>query len=374
MTRLPHIATDDGRRGGAVRLNPRDRILERIAAQRIHADRLIGPRASVLVAVSGGPDSVALLHFLVREREQTGRPERIGVGHVNHGLRGRESDEDAGLVRQLCEGWDIPHFEARLPQGALPKRPGAIAPEAEARRLRYEALRDLAAGAGADAIAVAHTADDQAETVLFRLARGAGLRGLGGIRSRAKVHGVKLIRPLLDVTREQVLDYLARHRIPCREDASNSSLHATRNYLRHEVIPRLQGRVNPAVREALLRQSALFRDADEYLEAEARRVLPEVLMSARPGEIVLDGRRLAGYPKLLRSYIFRSVLHDLDGVRRELSTSHVDVLHSLATQSRGRVAELPMGIQARRERGRIVVTGRKGEPAGEIADPRMHQS
>lgn len=373
MTRLPHIATGDGRQSRVVRLNPRDRTLERIAAQRIHADRLIGADACVLVAVSGGPDSVALLHFLVHERE-TGGLARIGVGHVNHGLRGRESDEDARLVKRLCESWGVPHFETRLPQGALPERPGAIAPEAEARRLRYGALRDLAVEAGADAIAVAHTADDQAETVLFRFARGAGLRGLGGINSRAKVHGAKLIRPLLDVTREQVLDYLGRHGIPYREDASNASLHATRNYLRHEVIPRLQGRVNSAVREALLRQSALFRDADEYLEAEARRVLPEVLMSARPGEIVLDARRLAAYPKLLRSYMFRSVLHDLDGVRRDLSANHVDVLHSLATQSRGRVAELPMGIHARRERGRIVVTGRKGEPAGEIADPRVHQS
>jgi tRNA(Ile)-lysidine synthase len=374
MTRLPHIATGDPGRDGAVRLNPRDRTLERIAAHRIHADRLIGPGACVLVAVSGGPDSVALLHFLAHEREQTGGPASIAVGHVNHGLRGRESDEDAGFVGRLCESWGVPHFETRLPEGALPQRPDAIAPEAEARRLRYVALHELAARAGADAVAVAHTADDQAETVLFRLARGAGLRGLGGIRSRAKVHGMKLIRPLLDVTREQVLDYLARHGIPYREDASNASLNATRNYLRHEVIPRLQGRVNSAVREALLRQSALFRDADEYLEAEARRVLPLVLMKVRPGEIVLDARQLAAYPKLLRSYIFRSVLHDLDGVRRDLSARHVDVLHSLATQSRGRVAELPMGIHARREQGRIVVTGRKGEPAGEIADPSLHQS
>src|SRR5258705_1926717 len=190
MTRVPHIATGDGHRGRA-RLNPRDRTLERIAAQRIHADRLIGPDACVLVAVSGGPDSVALLHFLVHEREQTGRPAGIAVGHVNHGLRGRESDEDARLVRQLCESWSAPHFETRLPEGALQRGRDAIAPEAEARRLRYEALRDLAARAGAEAIAVAHTADDQAETVLFRLARGAGLRGLGGIHSRAKVHGAK---------------------------------------------------------------------------------------------------------------------------------------------------------------------------------------
>jgi tRNA(Ile)-lysidine synthase len=370
MTRTPQIATNGRDPSRPARLNPRDRTLERIAAHRIQADLLIPADVAVLVAVSGGPDSVALLHFLA-QRDLAGHT-RLAVGHVNHGLRDAESDGDAAFVKRLAEAWDVPHFEARLPKGSLLKKRDAVAPEAEARHLRYAALRDLAAQAKAGVIAVAHTADDQAETVLFRLVRGAGLRGLGGIRSKAKVQGSRLIRPLLDVTREQVLEYLARHGVPYREDASNGSLEATRNYLRLEVIPRLQGRVNPALREALLRQSALFRDADEYMEAEARRVLPETVMSARSGEIVLDARRLAAYPKLLRSYIFRCVLHDLDGVRRELSATHVEVLHSLATQSRGRAADFPMGIHARRERGRIVVTGPKGEPGGEKADPSMH--
>jgi hypothetical protein len=140
--------------------------------------------------------------------------------------------------------------------------------------------------------------------------------------------------------------------------------------LRHEVLPRLEGRVNRNVREALLRQSALFREADEYLEAEARRVLQEAAMEAEPGKIVLDARRLAEYPKLLRSYIFRCALHDLDGVVREFSAAHVDVLHSLATQSSGRAADLPMGIRAKRERGRIIlaVPGRNREPAERNAD------
>jgi len=372
MTRVPQIATNERDRSRPARLNPRDRTLERIATHRIQADRLIPAGASVLVAVSGGPDSVALLHVLV-QRDFAWRPARVAVGHVNHGLRGAESDEDAAFVKRLAETWGVRCFETRLPQGSLSQKRDAVAPEADARHLRYEALRDLAAQAKADAIAVAHTADDQAETVLFRLVRGAGLRGLGGIRSRAKVQGSRLIRPLLDVTREQVHEYLARHGVPYREDSSNASLEATRNYLRHEVIPRLQGRVNPAVREALLRQSALFRDADEYMETEARRMLPLVVMSARPGEMVLDARPLAEYPKLLRSYIFRCVLHDLDGIRRELSATHVDVLHSLATQSRGRAADFPMGIHVRRERGRIVVTAQKGEPADENADPKMHQ-
>jgi tRNA(Ile)-lysidine synthase len=367
-------------------LNPRDATLERIAARLIEADRLVPAGARVLVAVSGGPDSVALLHFLAAERARSGQPEGLAVGHVNHGLRGAASDEDAAVVRGLAERLGLPHFEARLPEGALREAgtqatggapagsPGALAPEAEARRLRYAALRELAHDAGARLVAVAHTADDQAETVLFRMARGAGLRGLAGMASRARVEGAHLIRPLLDVTREQVLAYLARHGVTYREDESNASLGAARNFLRHEVLPRLRDRVNPAVREALLRESALFREADAYLEAEARRLLPEVLVSVEEGKIALDAPRLCGYPKLLRSYIFRCALHDLDGVFRELSSAHVDVLHSLATQSSGRAADFPMGIHARRERQRIILTCRNREPASGNVDPTKEAS
>jgi tRNA(Ile)-lysidine synthase len=209
---------------------------------------------------------------------------------------------------------------------------------------------------------------------LFRMARGAGFRGLAGMASRARVHGARVIRPLLDVTRTQVLDYLAKHGLEYRDDASNRSLGATRNYLRHEVMPRLRDRVNPRVREALLREAALFREADAYLEGEARRLLPEVLRSSERGKIVLDAVALCAYPKLLRSYIFRWALHDLDGVAREISAAHLDVLHSLATQSSGRSADFPMGIRAKRERGRIILWSRNREPAGHNLHPTVETS
>jgi len=379
MTIPPTSGIRSARRKSTPRLNPRDATLERIAARGIEAERLLSAHSAVLVAVSGGPDSVALLHFLAAERSRSGRPEALAVGHVNHGLRGAASDEDAAFVKRLAESLGMPHFEATLPEGSLratgaasprPPRPDALAPEAQARRLRYGALRELASSAGARVVAVAHTADDQAETVLFRMARGAGLRGLSGMAPRARVEGVWLIRPFLDVTREQVLAYLGRQGDIYREDASNASLGAARNFLRHEVLPRLRDRVNPAVREALLRESDLFREADAYLEGEARRLLREVVVGAEPGKIVLDAPRLCRYPKLLRSYIFRCALHDLDGVFRELSSTHVDVLHSLATQSGGRAADFPMGIHARRERRSIILTRRNREPSGD----KVHQT
>jgi tRNA(Ile)-lysidine synthase len=294
---------------------------------------------------------------------------------VDHGLRGRESAEDAAFVARLAARFGVPCFTAKLPEGAFgAPRADSLASEERARRLRYEALRDLAREAGASRVALAHHADDQAETVLFRMARGAGLRGLAGMSSRARVHGALVIRPFLDVSREQVIEYLRRHHLDWREDATNESRGATRNYLRHEVLPRLRDRVNPAIGDALRRQADLFRELDGYLSAEARRLFPEVLRSAAPGKIVLDAGRLLSYPKLLRSYIFRCALHDLDGVAREVSAAHVDVLHSLATQSSGRSADFPLGVRVRRERGRIILSGRNGEPTGSGAHPTVETS
>lgn len=389
---MPRIATSRSLR--PARLNPRDQNLERIASLRIESDRLFPDGATIMAAVSGGADSAALLHFLASERARTGRPAGLAAGHVNHGVRGRHADEDAAFVRSLAERLGVPYFEETLPRGALapsalarrdastgrgtppvPQEPAtALAPEELARRLRYEALGRLALAADARVVATAHTADDQAETVLFRMARGAAIRGLAGMPPRGRVHGVRVVRPLLDVTREQVLDYAKRHDVAWREDASNASLGATRNFVRHEVLPRLRERVNPAVREALVRQADLFRELDGYLEAEARRVLGEVAVASEEGKIVLDAARLVSYPKLLRSYIFRCALHDLDGTVREISAAHVDVLQSLATQRSGRSADFPRGIRARRERGMVVLTGRKREPSGTDLHPTVETS
>lgn len=317
----------------------------------------------MLAAVSGGADSVALVHVLAGLRARSGHPTSLAVGHVNHKLRGRDSEEDAAFVRRLAVQLKIPYYEAVLADRSLPPT------EDRLRRLRYRALAELAARAGAGVIALAHTADDQAETVLFRMARGAGVRGLAGMGSRAQVQGARVIRPLLDASRQEVLAYLHAHGLSHREDASNATLVATRNFLRHEVLPRIRERINPSIRETLVRQADLFRELDGYLEAEARRVLPELLVAAEEGKIVLDATRLVPYPKLLRSYIFRCALNDLDGVEREVSAAHVHILHSLATHRRGRSADFPMGIRAKRERGRIILTSRKQEPAGTNVHP-----
>ncbi len=341
------------------RPNPRDATLEHAAGRLLEAGRLLPETGPLLVGVSGGPDSVALLQFLVEHRARTRLPAGgLHVAHVNHGLRGAESDADAAFVRESAGALGLPFSGASVDPGTAPGR----SPEERARTLRYRALAAMAAAAGASRLAVAHTADDQAETILFRLVRGAGLRGLSGMRPHGRVHGLEVVRPLLATTREQVLDYLRRRGIAFRLDLTNESLDMSRNFLRHEILPRLRDRLNPAVRDALLRSGALVAEADAYLEARARRALPRVLRAREPGKIALDAPSLLLYPKVLQKYVFRCALRELNGEVLDLSASHIEALLTLLRSSTGSSADIPGGVRARMDRGGVLRLIRAREP------------
>ena len=338
----------------AARPNPRDERLELRAEQLIAEHELIPREGALVVGVSGGADSVALLDFLVGYRARTGAPAgEIVAGHVNHGLRGAEAEADQAFVEELARTLDVRCMTARVDPAAR-KAGGGESLEEAARKLRYGALRRMASDARTARVAVAHTADDQAETVLLRLIRGAGLTGLSGIRPRRKVHRLDLVRPLLTTGREQVLDYLKRRGLGHRVDSSNLSTDPRRNFVRLELLPRIQT-VNPSIRETLLREAALFRAADAYFAGEAGRALNSVVVSREPGKIELDAESLLLYPKLLRKYVLRFALQELNGDTLELSTAHTEALHALLTSPPGRSADVPMGIQARRERQTVVL-------------------
>ena len=359
------------------RLNPRDATLERLAARSISDGSLLPNSASpIVVAVSGGPDSMALLHFMfewakrsergeVAGRESGGR--RVIAAHVNHALRGAASEEDAAFVRARAEAWgaEAVVLDAALSVNARTRAAAGAAIEADARRARYAALREIAERVGADRVFTAHTADDQAETVLLRLVRGAGLRGLSGMAPIARVQGIRVARPFLAVSREQVSEYVNRHAIAYRTDATNAETAAARNYVRHEIVPRLEARLNPAVREALLRAGANFREADDYFERRAARIYKRLLIQREEAKISLDAPRLLLYPKLLRTYVFRRAVRELNGNLRDVATVHLRALHELALSHRGHTADLPGGVRAERDRDRVILSlnhPRKPEP------------
>jgi tRNA(Ile)-lysidine synthase len=212
------------------------------------------PAATTVLGVSGGADSTALLVAAVAGGH------RVVAAHFHHGLRGREADEDAEAVRDLADRLGVPFVLGRAEPPAGPD-------EASARRARYAFLLGVARARGAPAVAVAHTADDQAETVLMRLIRGAGARGLGGMApSRPLGEGVVLLRPLLRYTRAEVVAYLRRRGIPYREDSSNADRRRLRNRVRHELLPLLRT-YNPRIVEVLCRTAQLLREDEAALQA-----------------------------------------------------------------------------------------------------------
>jgi tRNA(Ile)-lysidine synthase len=245
----------------------------------------------VCVAVSGGADSTALLLALVEANaEKAPLGVVISAVHVHHGLRGADADADEAFVRELCERLQVPLrvFAVDTAARQLAEREGL---EEAARELRYAALRGLLEQGIADAVATAHTLDDQAETVMMKLLRGAWTEGLGGISP--EVQGVakgRIVRPLLGVRRVEVEAFLHSREQGWREDVSNQDVSLTRNRVRHELMPALRG-FNPSVDEALARMASIARDEESFWQAEVARVLPQVLL---PGKPVRGGGRAVG--------------------------------------------------------------------------------
>ena len=209
---------------------------------------LLQPGQSLLVGVSGGPDSVVLLDALVRLGY------RPHVGHLNHQLRGSASDADAEFVRQLADHHGLPVTIAAA----------HVTPDEDAcRQARHAFFERVADATGIHTLVLAHTADDQVETFLLRLLRGAGPTGLSGILPNRQLGALRVIRPLLNVSRAEVLEYLHAHGLECRQDASNSDHRFARNRIRHELLPLLEREYNPKIREVLRRTAEILHGEDQ---------------------------------------------------------------------------------------------------------------
>lgn len=230
---------------------------------------------------------MALLLALYERKAQLGLG--LSAAHVHHGLRGAEAYADEVFVRELCERIDVPLTVFRVDTEARQavEREGV---EEAARELRYAALRELMQSGAADAVATAHTLDDQAETVMMKLLRGAWTEGLGGISPELHMGPARFVRPLLRVRRSQVEAFLQDRQQAWREDATNADVALTRNRLRHQLMPMLRG-FNPAADEMLANVADLARDEQTHWDAELGRLLPHLLL---PGKPVRGGGRAVG--------------------------------------------------------------------------------
>ena len=297
----------------------------------MNIDRSLIPAGShVLCAVSGGADSVCLLHLLSKEPDL-----RVTAAHFEHGLRGEESLRDAGFVEKLCAELGIPlvleHGDAAAFSGE--KRLGV---EEGARLLRYAFLERTAAERGCDRIATAHNADDQAETMLLNLGRGTGTKGLGGIPPRRGI----IVRPLLGCTRAEIERYLEENALPHVEDSSNASDAYRRNLLRHRVTPVLR-QLNPRFAESFGKTAALLRQDEDCLSALAEDFLRENLDGER---LPLEG--LTALHPAIASRVLRKLSP------RSLEREHVDAVLRFCSEPGLGFLDLP-GLRLRREQGSL---------------------
>jgi len=316
--------------------------------------RLLADGETVVVAVSGGADSVALAAALRR----VGLCE-LHLGHVDHGLRA-EARADADFVAELARRWDLPFHIERIDTPALARQWGTGI-EAAARRGRYEALRAIAEDVRAQAVAVAHHRGDQVETVLQRVVRGTHLRGLGGMRpGRPLTATIRLVRPLLWASRRDVEAFCRAEGLAWRTDHTNRQTDFTRNFIRHEVLPLLRRRLNARADDALIRLAAAARETDAVLDALARKLYDRACRSAGPGRVVLRIAPLAKAPPLLAKMALRIALAVLEAPEQALTQQRYgDLMAVLAGEMPA--ADLPGGVRAERREPNLFL-GRAAQP------------
>jgi len=283
----------------------------------ISTGRLIPSGSHILVGVSGGADSVALLHTLQRIKSESLKAEKlkspifkseihkfeISVFHLNHSIR-TEAADDARFVEKLCNKLNIPFYTATADVPKIAASTG-VSLEMAARDARYRLFKETAENIGAICVATAHTLDDQAETLLLKLCRGAGSAGLDGIADSTEIHGLKVIRPMLTASRRDVENFLKENNISWREDATNSDTQLKRNYIRHEILPLLEQNLNPRVKEALARTCSIMSEDNRFMEQQA---LQAFNAAAENSPAKLNVKTLQQMPPAIRRRVLRQWL------------------------------------------------------------------
>lgn len=343
----------------------RDEILDRVRST-VLAHRLLGRGERVLVAVSGGPDSVMLLHVLLQLRAELGLI--LHVAHLDHALR-PGSAEDAGFVEQMGIREGLPMTIERQDVGRLSAERGWSI-EDGARRIRYEFLLRVATAERSVRVALAHTADDQAETVLMRLVRGTGVMGLGAIPVTRPLGGGRdksqpaVIRPLLEIWRSEVLAYLRDAGLAYREDPSNADVRFLRNRVRRELLPLLERGYNPNIKRSLTHLAEQSRWDYAFLSHAARRQWKRVAKVSAPAQVAVSIASLLRQPKAIQRQLIRQAVEAVQGHLRQFEFRHwLEVERLLTEQPPGSEVDLPGGVRLTRTRDRLLCRQHLASPA-----------
>jgi tRNA(Ile)-lysidine synthase len=327
------------------------------ALDTIEKYHMINPGEKLVVAVSGGPDSIALLYLLYDLREEL--KYTLHMAHLDHKLRGEESKADAEYVLHHARKLQIPitleiidvHKHTRSKEST----------ESGARRIRYDFYERVMTSVKADKVALGHNADDQAETVLMRLLRGSGMKGLSGIPPVRD----RYIRPLIQISRGDIEKYLREIKVTPRQDSSNFSMDYKRNRIRHELIPLLEREYSPNIKRILQQTGEILRAEDDLLTAMAREELKKITL-CDADKIIIQMSSLADYHIALQRRIIRIALEKLMGDLMRFDYDHIkDILELALHGGTGSVISLPREISAERSYHKLII--RRGtQPKGSM--------
>ena len=316
-----------------------------LAMVRTHSLLTAGDRA--VIGVSGGPDSVALLHIMLQMQKEYNL--YLHVAHLNHQFRGKDADEDARFVADLAREWGVDCTVRVVDVPALSREKG-LSPEDAGRQARYALFSGVAKENGCNRIIVAHHRDDQAETILLNLIRGAGLEGLTGMKP---IREDRIIRPLLHVSRQEVEAYCQEHKLHSRQDASNLQTDYRRNKIRLQLIPFIEKEFNPQFRKALGRTAVILADENEMMQSLADEIVQQQQkMSENECSIPVD--ILRNEPVALQRRIVRKMIANWHGSTVGLAYEHIEQIIRLVRNMRtGKRIPLPGGLEAFIEYGEL---------------------
>lgn len=292
---------------------------------------------TLIIGVSGGPDSVFLLNNLITFNSKLSKSQKLNiiVAHVNHSLRGLAADLDTAFVKDLAKRNHLEFHSTKLNIGSLAKK-AKKSIEETGRDFRYNFLHELYKKEKATFILTAHHADDNLETVLFNFTRGGSLTALSGMKEiHTKNNGDKLLRPLLCLTKEEILDYLKKKHITYRTDGSNSDTTISRNFIRHEIIPQLKT-LNPNLAQTVLNNSQTISEIQKYLEEEAERWINENNLSKPTKNIdTFDLKSFAQLSSVIQKEIIRLIYTKKEGSTKNIEKTHIEEVLSVIKKNIG---------------------------------------
>lgn len=302
---------------------------------------MLEKRDRVLVGLSGGPDSVVLLNALFSLRGEYML--NIYVAHLDHKFRGEESAADSRFCKELAEKMKLEIICEEIDVPKIAKDKG-ISPEEAARFERYDFFKRVCEAKIIKKVAVGHNRDDQAETALMRVIRGSGMAGLGGMNPVKDMKAFKIIRPLIEISRREIEEYVKSNKLTYRHDSSNDKIVFTRNKVRRELMPYLEKNFNPNIKEVLFNMAENLRIENEFLEKFAKKKFKSV-SNIKKDEISIDLKRFGKQPEAVRKRILRAALQELKGDLRRITYQHWKEIQELVEKRPvNSIVDLPGGI------------------------------